>query len=122
VMGKGWMRAGLIAWALLAAASIALSPTPLAFVPGVGSYCFTFVLTAGLPMVGVAIAAQRRTRSLRPGQSLMAAGMAIAFLSFGLLAFCHPAEMSVADFVMHLMAALVLGGLTVLLGRPAIRV
>lgn len=122
VRAKGWIMAGLIAWALLAATSIALSPRPFAFVPGVGSYCFTFVLTAGLPMVGVGIAALRRTRSLRPGQSLMATGMAIAFLSFGLLAFCHPAEMSLADFVMHLLAALTLGGLTVWLGRPVIRV
>jgi hypothetical protein len=122
VRARGWILAGMVAWALLAATSIALSPRPFAFVPGVGSYCFGFVLTAGLPMVGVTIAALRRTRSLRPGQSLMAAGMAIAFLSFGLLAFCHPAEMSVADFVMHLLAALALGGLTVVLGRPAVRV
>ncbi|NOW46359.1 hypothetical protein FHW96_002519 [Novosphingobium sp. SG751A] len=120
-LGRGWMVLGLIAWVALAAASMSLAPHPLGYAPGVGRYCYTFVLTAGLPMVGVIILALRRTRSLRPGPSLWAAGMAIAFLSFGLLAFCHPAQMSVADFVMHLLAALTLGAVTVAVGHRAVR-
>lgn len=122
IAAKGWMAAGVVLWALLAGASIALSSRPVTVVTGEGSYCFTFVVTAGLPMIAVAIAALRRTRSLTPKRSLAAAGMAIAFLSFGLLAFCHPAEMSMADFLMHILAALTLGAITVLIGRPAIRI
>ncbi|WP_395335780.1 NrsF family protein [Novosphingobium sp. BL-8H] len=122
IVAKGWMALGLVLWALLAAVSIALSSRPITVVVGEGSYCFTFVITAGLPMIAVALAALRRTRSLRPKQSLVAAGMAVSFLSFGLLAFCHPAEMSVADFLMHLLAALALGAVFLVVGRPAIRI
>lgn len=121
VRAKAWLAAGALAWVLLAMTSIGLAARPLGFVVGVGSYCFTFVLTAGLPMVAIAVAALRRTRSLTPKLSLAAAGLGIAFLSFALLAFCHPAEMSFADFLMHLLAALVLAGITVLIGRPLIR-
>jgi hypothetical protein len=71
-------------------------------------------------MILVAIAALRRTIA-RPRRSLATAGAGIAFMSFGLLAFCHPAEMSAADFIAHLMAALVLGGGTVLAGSRLIR-
>jgi hypothetical protein len=56
-----------------------------------------------------------------PPAILATAGAGIAFMSFGLLAFCHPAEMSAADFIAHLMAALVLGGGTVLAGSRLIR-
>lgn len=121
VRRKGWIVGGVAAWLVLAVVSMALHPRPVAVERGVGSYCFTFVLTAGAPMVVVAIAALRRTRALNPWASLSVAGAGVAFMAFGLLAFCHPAEMSVADFVAHLLAALVLGGLTVLLGRPLIR-
>lgn len=122
VAAKGWMAVGLVLWALLAGASIALSSRPVTVVIGEGIYCFTFVVTAGLPMIAVAIAALRRTRSFAPKRALTAAGMAIGFLSFGLLSFCHPAEMSIADFLMHILAALTLGAITVLVGRPAIRI
>ncbi len=122
VGAKGWMTAGLAAWALLAASSIALSARPVTVMVGEGSYCFTFVLTAGLPMIAAAILALRRTRSIAPKQALAYAGMAIGFLSFGLLAFCHSAEMSMADFLMHILAALILGATTVLLGRPVVKI
>lgn len=119
---KGWTTLGLIAWLLLSAGSIALSSRPVTVVIGEGSYCFTFVLTAGVPMIAIIIATLRRTRSPTPTRSLLAASMAAAFLAFGLLAFCHPAEMSVADFLMHLFAALTLCAVTVVLGRPAIKI
>lgn len=122
VRGKGWIIGGVAAWLALAMISIGISANPISFERGVGSYCFTFVITAGAPMILVAIAALRRTRSLEPKCSLSIAGAGIAFMSFGLLAFCHPAEMSVTDFVAHLAAALALGGATVLAGRPFIRV
>lgn len=121
VRGKGWIVGGLAAWLVLAMVSMALSPRLISFQRGVGSYCFTFVLTAGAPMILVAIAALRRTRSLNPRRSLSVAGAGIAFMAFGLLGFCHPAEMSMTDFVAHLLAALVLGVGTVLAGRPLIR-
>lgn len=118
---RGWMKAGLALWLLLAMVSISLSPRPFGYVPGVGSYCFSFVMLAGLPMIAVVMAALRQTRSLRPRQSLQTASMAIAFLSFGLLGFCHPAEMSLADFIMHVAAGLTLAAITLLAGYRAIR-
>lgn len=116
---RGWVIAALTTWLALAAGSISLSHHPRGEL-GHGSYCFTFVLVAGVPMILVAILALRRTRSLNPVRSLTLAGAAIAFLSFGLLAFCHPIAMSAVDFGGHLAAGLVLGGITVLLGRRAI--
>lgn len=118
---RGWILGGLALWLALAMVSMALSPRPIGYQRGVGSYCFTFVLTAGAPMVLVAMAALRRTRSLNPLRSLSLAGAGIAFMAFGLLAFCHPAEMSLADFIAHLAAALALGGITIVAGQPLIR-
>lgn len=118
----GWMKAGVAAWAALCAISISLSARPMGYVAGAGSYCYPFVVTAGLPMIAAVIVALRRTRSLKPGRSLMTAGIGISFLSFGLLVFCHPAEMSLADFLMHLLAALTLGFITLIAGHRAIRV
>lgn len=106
-------------WLGLAMYSISISRHPRGEL-GHGSYCFTFVLAAGVPMILVAILALRRTRSLTPVRSLTLAGAGIAFLSFALLAFCHPIEMSVMDFVGHLAAGLLLGATTILLGRKSI--
>jgi hypothetical protein len=119
--GKGWIMGGIAAWLALMVLSIALSPRLWNVERGVGSYCFTFVLTAGLPMMLVAIAALRRSRSLHPERSLALAGAGIGFMAFGLLAFCHPAEMLLMDFLAHLLAALVLALATVLAGRRFIR-
>lgn len=119
VRGKGWMMATVALWLAFAAVSISASSAS-SIVQGQHPFCFLFLLVAGLPMVGVVILAVRRTRSLRPVQSLVFAGCSVAFLSFGLLAFCHPVEMSIPDFVMHLMAASILGLLTVALGRGTV--
>lgn len=116
---SGWIMACLGIWLTLAAYSIGISSQPIGHL-GHGSYCFTFVLVAGVPMIAITVLALRRTRSLNPVRSLMLAGTGIAFLSFGLLAFCHPIAMSAMDFAGHLVAGVLLGALTIGLGRKAI--
>lgn len=119
VRAKGWIVGGVAAWLALALSSISISGDPRG-VLGEGSYCFTFVVTAGLPMVLVGIFALRLTRSLKPVRSLTLVGMGCAFFSFGLLAFCHPVELSAMDFTAHIVAGVLLGGVAVLLGRRII--
>lgn len=114
-----WLIAGFAAWAVVTILSMG-SPVGLSEAYEEGRYCFTFLLAAGLPMIAIAIGALRRTRSLTPRSSLATAGAAISFLSFGLLAFCHPAATTLADTAGHLAAALVLGALTTLIGSKAI--
>ena len=116
---RGGMAAAFAAWLACAALGIASSAHPVGAL-GQRSYCFTFVLAAGLPMIAVVVLALRRTRSLTPVRSLSLAGAGVGFLSFGLLGFCHPVGMSAVDFAAHLVAALMLGGVTILTGRAAI--
>jgi hypothetical protein len=58
-----------------------------------------------------------------PMRSLATAGFGIAFLSFGLPAFCYPVDVPMADFGAHIsLVALILGLLTVVFGRRAVAV
>lgn len=116
-----WAIAALAIWLGLAIIGISVSRHPMGAI-GQGSYCFTFVLTAGLPMIIIAIMALRRTGSLRPARSLALSGVSIGFLAFGLLAFCHPVAMSMVDFLGHLTAAILLCGITILAGRRIIAI
>ena len=117
--GVLWIAAMVALWLLINVGSILASADPLGRL-GEGQYCFRFVALAGAPMIAVALFALRRTGSLQPLRTLGAAGAAVGFLAFGLLAFCHPPEMSVVDFVMHLLAGLVLALVTMLAGRRLI--
>jgi len=117
---RGWVAFSFAAWLAMSLSSLG-EPLGLSEAYREGRYCFLFLLTAGLPMVAAAIAALRRTRSLTPAPSLATAGAGVAFLSLGLLAFCHPAATTLADMLGHLAAALVLGALTTALGFKAIR-
>lgn len=117
----GWIAVSLVAWLVLAVFSLG-SPDGLEDAYREGRNCFAFLLTAGLPMSAVTIAALRRTRSLTPIPSLLTAGAGISFLAFGLLAFCHPGATTLVDTLGHLAAALVLGALTTALGFKAISV
>ncbi len=117
--GLMWILALVALWLSINAASILTSADPVGKL-GEGRYCFRFVALAGAPMVAVTLFALRRTGALQPMRTSGAAGAAIGFLAFGLLAFCHPPEMSVVDFVMHLLAGLVLAGVTMLAGRRLI--
>jgi hypothetical protein len=121
VRWRGWMSLFFGVWLAVALSGLG-EPAGLSEAYAEGRNCFTFLLTAGLPMVAVVIVALRRTRSLTPVPSLITAGCSIAFLSFGLLAFCHPAATTIWDTLGHLAAALVLGALTTLLGLKAISV
>jgi len=116
-----WIAAIAALWLMINLGSILATPDPLGSLSD-GRYCFRFVALAGAPMVAVALFALRRTGSLQPLRTLGAAGAAVGFLAFGLLAFCHPPEMSVVDFVMHLLAGLVLALVTMLAGRRLIAV
>ncbi len=117
--GVIWIAAIVALWLLINGGSILASADPVGKL-GEGRYCFRFVALAGAPMIAVALFALRRTGSLQPMRTLGAAGVAVGFLAFGLLAFCHPPEMSVVDFVMHLLAGLVLALVTMLAGRRLI--
>ncbi|PHP18188.1 hypothetical protein CG471_18850 [Sphingobium sp. IP1] len=114
-----WTIVALAAWLALAIIGIGVSRHPMGAI-GQGSYCFTFVMTAGLPMIAIAIMALRRTGSLRPARSLALSGMGIGFMAFALLAFCHPIGMSVVDLLGHLTAALILCGITIVAGRKIV--
>jgi hypothetical protein len=89
---------------------------------GQGIYCYAFLMTAGAPMIALAILGLRRTRALHPGRSLAMAGLGAAFMSMALLSLCHPVGEHLIDFAMHLLAALTIVGLTVLLGRRAVAI
>ena len=117
--GLTWIVALVTLWLLINAGSILATADPLGKLSD-GRYCFRFVALAGAPMVAVALFALRRTGSLQPVRTLGAAGAAVGFLAFGLLAFCHPPELSVVDFVMHLLAGLLLALVTMLAGRRLI--
>ena len=114
--GLMWVLAGCGLWLAINIAAIGLSANPWGHLTD-GRYCFRFVALAGAPMIAVTLLALRRTRSLQPRRTLVLAGAAIGFLTFGLLAFCHPPAMTVVDFAMHIAAAAVLGLVTIVAGR-----
>ncbi len=119
--GRRLLLMGTAAW--LAMTGVGLeTPSGQAIVPDDQPFCFAFLLAAGLPMATTAIFALRRTSLLEPVRALVAAGMGVGFLSFGLLAFCHPGGVSASDFIMHIMAALVIGLLTLAVGRKIVSV
>jgi hypothetical protein len=117
--GAGTIGLGALVWLAASFASIALSPNPIGHW-GSGTFCYAFILLAGVPMMAGALIVLRRTRSLRPGPTLLAAGGGIAFLALGLLGFCHPATGQAADFLGHMAGAASIVGLTLFLGRPLI--
>lgn len=116
---EAWVFAAVAIWLGLAMISMAVSRNPVGAI-GQGGYCFGFLMLTGLPMTGVALAALRQTRSIRPFGSLVRAALGVSFLSFGLLAFCHPFAMSLVDFAGHLSAAVLLGLLMMIGGRKFI--
>jgi hypothetical protein len=111
---------GLV-WLMVCLGNIASSP---AWVPhfGAGAHCYSFMMLASAPMMPMVILALRRTRALRPGRTLVMAGVGIAFLVSGLLGFCHQGTLHAVDFLMHLVAGGCIVALTTLLGRRFIAV
>ncbi len=85
---------------------------------GSGAYCYSFMLLAALPMMGLAILAIRRTRTLYPVRSLGLAGLGIAFMTMTLLSMCHSVGGDLPDYIMHMVAAATIVVLTVVVGRP----
>lgn len=114
--GGGLLVALGLVWLAVCAANIAASPWHAVHF-GVGTYCYSFMLLASVPMMLLVILALRRTRVLHPGRVLAVAGAGIAFLVSGLLGFCHPGMLHPADFLMHLAAGGTIVMLTSLLGR-----
>lgn len=110
--------AGLaVGWLTVSVAHILASPAIASYRPGTGVYCFSFMLLAAIPAILLLIVALRRTRSIRPRRTLMLVGTGVAFLAMGLLGFCHPGTLHLADFCAHLLAGLSIGLLTSLFGR-----
>lgn len=118
---RRWLIICSIVWLLIGLIDATMSPVPVGRF-GDGQYCYTFMLIAGTPMIVIAVAALRRTRSLRPTSSLAIAGLGIAATSQTLLGFCHPVVGELIDLSMHLAAAFTLMAATVIGGRHWVRI
>lgn len=116
-----WLAAGILAWLLIGLIDVTSSADPVGHL-GDGSYCYTFMLVAGTPMIVLMVAALRRTRSLHPVRSLAIAGIGVAAMSQVLLAFCHPVAGELVDLTMHFAAAITLVAVTVLGGQRLVRI
>ncbi len=116
-----WLTALLLAWLLAQLLPVTSAGDPVGHL-GDGIYCYTFMVIAGTPMLVIAIAALRTTRSLHPAGSLAIAGLGIAAMSQIILGFCHPVAGELIDLMMHLAATITLVGTAVLAGRRWIAV
>ncbi len=116
-----WLALALAAWVMALAGRLSVAPEPIGRL-GMGGYCYTFMLLAGAPMAVLAVAALRRTRAIHPGRALALAGLGSTFLALTLLTLCHPTEGRLIDELMHMAAGATLVAVTVLLGRPWVRV
>lgn len=84
--------------------------------------CFTFLLVVSLPMMVLMIASLRQTRALQPVRSLAMGGLGVACMAVSLLAFCHPFHLHPLDFVTHLAAIITIIALTIITGKPWVKV
>jgi hypothetical protein len=116
-----WLTALSLAWLLIGLIDVVNSRDPVGHF-GDGTYCYSFMMIAGTPMIVLAVAALRRTRSLHPTSSLAIAGLGIAAMSQILLGFCHPVAGELIDLLMHLAATITLVAITVLGGWYWIRI
>lgn len=111
-----WLAGLLVAWLLVQLLQVTSSSDPVGHW-GEGTYCYTFMMIAGTPMLLIAIAALRQTRSRYPAGSLAIAGLGIAAMSQIVLGFCHPVAGELMDLMMHLAATITLIATAVLAGR-----
>jgi len=105
-----------LAWLVVSLAGLSATGTPSGSL-GDGLYCFRFLLVAGAPMMVLVVLMLRRTRTLRPGRTLLVAALGVASLSISLLACCHPFALSRVDFLMHTAAVACIVLLMVVPGR-----
>lgn len=111
-----WFAVAAVAWLSAGLTSVAHGAEPWGHA-GSGSGCYLFMVTAGLPMISLAILSLNRTRTLYPLRCLAIAGLGIAGMTATLLALCHPPTGDLPDLIMHLVAAVTIIGVTVGLGR-----
>lgn len=78
--------------------------------------CYAFMMTVSAPMIVIAIASLRRTRTLYPLRTLATAGAGVACMALTLLTFCHPVELHPMDFVLHVAAIITIVSATIVLG------
>lgn len=114
--GLAWLAVGGGAWLAANIAGIGLSAHPLGRL-GTGTFCFGFMMLAAMPMIGIAIMWLRRSPAANPDRTLAIAGLGIAFMALALLAFCHPVQGHLIDFLAHVVAGLSIVALTMLCGR-----
>ncbi len=104
------------AWLAASLVEILISPNPIGHF-GSGTFCYSFMTLASVPMIPLAVLALRRTRALDPDKALAVAGMGVAFMTSTLLTLCHSINAQLVDFLMHLAAAATIVVATVVVGR-----
>jgi hypothetical protein len=74
--------------------------------------CLKFIVLISLPLAGLLTWRLARAFPLRPGLTAMLAGLASAGAAASLLEIIHPFDASAADLMLHLLAVLVVTGLS----------
>lgn len=106
----------LLAGMWLGSVLMSLGHQPLSANSLTDTHCYTFMVTVSVPMIALVIGYLRRTRTLKPLQSLTLSGTAVACMALSLLMFCHPVHLHPEDFLMHLAAMVTIVAATVAMG------
>lgn len=119
-LGRHWLLMLLIVW--LSVAAMSLGEQPLSASSLHDTHCYTFMVTVSVPMIALALAFLRHTRTFTPVRSLLLAGSGVACMALTLLSFCHPVHVHPEDFLMHLAAIVTIVAATVAIGWRWVRV
>lgn len=84
---------------------------------GQSAYCFRFLLGIGIPLAALLLFSLRRASPLQPRLVAAVGSVGVAGLAAFVLQFFHPFDVTVMDFATHLVALLLLIGLSSLSGR-----
>lgn len=105
----------LILWLTINLFSLVIPAQPIKNL-GHGTPCYFFVIATGIPMILSSIFFLKRYTFLHLMNTLQLLSLSIIFLSFSLLSLCHSSQLSINDFLMHLLAALTIAVLNFTLG------
>jgi hypothetical protein len=85
--------------------------------PGHDMLCLKFIVFISLPLAGLLTWRLTRACPLRPGLTSALAGLASAGAAASLLAIIHPFDASAADLLLHLLAVVIVVGLSRIVGN-----